>query len=108
MRLTDLRVNVDLPTVNCIVVQESAMAAWWALAPDSKGSPLTPILDGLKPDLRTRSATDGMYRMPKDARNIFVSNMVKLWNEHPALGAAKSPTAAKAYIRTKLKSTLPV
>ena len=97
-----------MPTVNYVVARESAMAAWWALAPSAGGSPLSPLLKDLRPDSRTRGATDGLLRMPKDHRNIFVGNMVKLWNEYPDLGLAKTPSMAKAYIRTKIKNTLPV
>ena len=83
------------------------MAAWRALVSPA-GSPLSPIMASLKRDGRTRGATDGLLRMPKDGRNIFISNMVKVWNYFPDLAAAKTPSMAAAYIRKKMQSALPV
>ena len=107
VKLADLRHAVNLPTVNYVVAREAATAAWWALASPS-GSPLTGILSELKPDHRTRGASNGLYRMPKDSRNVFLGNMVKIWNAFPDLAAAKTPAGARSYIRTKLRSALPV
>ena len=107
VKLADLRGDVSIPTVNYVVTRDSAMAAWWAMA-SSRGPPLTPIMHSLKRDNRTRGATDGLLRMPKDGRNIFISNMVKVWNYFPDLAAAKTPSMAAAYIRKKMQSALPV
>ena len=107
VKLADLREAVTIPTVNYVVARDAAMAAWWALA-SPKGSPLTPILEGLRPDSRTRGASGGQFRMPKDSRNIFVGNMVKLWNTFPALSAAKTPSMAANFVKTKMKNALPV
>ena len=65
-------------------------------------------MNELRPDNRTRGATNGMFRMPKDQRNILLGNMVKVWNGFPGLAAAKTPAGAAAFIRTKMKNTLPV
>ena len=46
--------------------------------------------------------------MPKDSRNVFLGNIVKVWNHYPGLAVAKSPSMAKAYIRSTMKNTLPV
>ena len=46
--------------------------------------------------------------MPKDPRNIFVGNMVKMWNSYPALAEAKTASMARSWTRTKLKKALPV
>ena len=93
--------------MNYVVAREAATAAWWALASPS-GSPLTPLLDELRPDERTRGATTGLLRMPKDHRNVFVGNMVKVWNHFPGLASAKTISMAKVYIRTTMKNALPV
>ena len=106
-KLADLRHDVHIPTVNYVVARDAALAAWWALASPS-GSPLTHIMEELRPDLRTRGAADGRLRLPKDKRNIFVSNMVKVWNHFPALAAAKTPSMARTWTRTELKKALPV
>ena len=45
--------------------------------------------------------------MPKDNRNVFLGNMVKIWNHYPGLAAAKSLPMVRSYIRTKLRNTLP-
>ena len=107
VKLTDLREDVDVPTVNYVVARDAAMAAWWAMA-SPEGSPLSGIMEELRPDLRTRGATDGLLRPPKDSRNIYVGNMVKIWNAFPALAKAKSPTMARSFIRKELKNALPV
>ena len=107
VKLTDLRQDVKLPTVNYVVAREAATAAWWALA-SPNGSPLSSIMEELKPDLRTRGASHGLYRMPKDSRNTFVGNMVRVWNAFPGLAAAKTLAGARSYIRTKIKNALPV
>ena len=70
--------------------------------------PLTPLMEELQPDHRTRGASNGLYRMPKDNRNTFVGNMVKVWNAFPGLATAKTYAGARSYIRTKLRSALPV
>ena len=49
-----------------------------------------------------------LLRMPKDHRNVFVGNMVKVWNHFPGLASAKTLSMAKAYIRTTMKKALPV
>ena len=107
VKLADLREDVTIPSVNYVVARDAAMAAWWALASPT-GSPLSSIMDELRPDGRTRGASDGMLRMPKDHRNVFICNMVRLWNEFPALASSKTPTMAKEWIRTKLRKALPV
>ena len=65
-------------------------------------------MTGLRPDGRTRGAADGMLRMPKDHRNVFLGNMVKIWNKFPALAAAKTASMARTWTRTELKKALPV
>ena len=107
VKLADLQGDVNMPTVNYVVARQAAMAAWHAMASPS-GSSLSSIITDLKPDSRTRGASDGLLRMPKDPRNIHVGNMVKIWNAFPALGAAKTASMARLFIRKKLRESLPV
>ena len=107
VKLADLRHDVTIPTVNYVVAREAATAAWWALASPT-GSPLSPLLAELRPDSRTRGASNSLLRMPKDSRNTFIGNVVKIWNAFPGLAAAKTSSMAKAYIRTTLQKALPV
>ena len=107
VKLADLWQDVKLPTVNYVVAREAATAAWWALASPA-GSPLSPLMEELKPNGRTRGASSGLLRMPKDPRNVFLGNMVKVWNAFPGLAASTSPAMAKNFIRTTMMKALPV
>ena len=108
MKVTDLLQDAKLPTVNKIVVRESAMTAWRALSKHSVGSPLTGLLEGLSQDGRTRGAAAGLLRMPDDGRNVLVRNAATIWNKYPELREAKSPNGAKAYIMKKVWPVIPV
>ena len=108
VRVQDLLKDAKLPTVNNIVIRESAMTAWHALSPNGGGSPLSELFDGLQPDERTRGAVNGLLRTPDDGRNRLIKNAVLVCNRFPDLAAVKSPTMARSYIRKKVWPNTPV
>ena len=108
VKVADLLDDAKLPTVNKIVVRESAMSAWNALSPHSGGSPLSETFETLHQDGRTRGASSGVLRMPDDDKNVLIKNAATVWNRYPDLRAAKSLSSARSYIMRKIWPTIPV
>ena len=93
-RAVDLSDRSGLPTVNEIVVRQSAIMAWRA----SNGNTLQDVLE--KYDDRTRGAS-GDLRKPVSQRCLPAVNMCAFSNSCEALLKAESLTAAR-YIAKKI------
>ena len=90
VRVEDLMAKSGLPTVNQLVVQQSAVAAWRALR---GGSPLSGLFSSF--DSRTRGATQELVKATASTC-VAVSNMAQVWNAFPELREASSLTLAKS------------
>ena len=90
VRVEDLMAKSGLPTVNQLVVQQSAVAAWRALR---GGSPLSGLFSSF--DSRTRGATKELVKATSSTC-VAVSNMAQVWNAFPELREASSLTLAKS------------
>ncbi len=91
-----LRDKAGVPSLNEVVVRQSAMQAWAAV--NVQGHPLSNLL--VDPDSRTRDGTEGLKR-PTSVKSIAALNMANVWNSSPRLRAADTVYAARM-MATKL------
>ena len=91
-RAVDLSDRSGLPTVNEIVVRQSAIVAWRA----SNGNTLQDVLE--KYEDRTRGAS-GYLRKPVSQCCLPAVNMCTIWNSCEALRKADLLTAARSIAR---------
>ena len=90
VRTEDLIKKACIPTLNEIVVRQSAMAAWKAMRHDNAAlRPLLVAFDG-----RTRSASEDLVKPSVDT--IAARNIANAWNHSPGLRRATTLAAAKA------------
>ena len=89
LKSSDLSDRTNLPTVNQIVVQQSAMAAWKT----EHGGPLDDALVAF--DDRTRGSSYDLRR-PASSRCQPACNMAEAWNASELLRLAKTPAEAKS------------
>ena len=89
-RVSDLANRANLPTVNEIVIKQSAIAAWKAV--NNPSDPLREVLPTY--DTRTRGASSDLRR-PISPRCIAAVNMTAVWNSSQELRSAVSLAEAK-------------
>ena len=88
IRVSDLADRAGLPTLNQIVVKQSAISAWRS----QNGGPLDDILELY--DDRTRGAANN-WRRPASTRCVSSCNMASSWNASQDLREAKTLAEAK-------------
>ena len=93
----DIADRASLPTLNEIVVRQSAMASWKA----ANGGALKEVLQTY--DGRTRGSADNL-RKPISQRCNAASNMCKAWNASSSLREAKTMLDARRAARELAKS----
>lgn len=87
----DLVDRAGIPTINQIVVNQAAMAAWKAT--HEPGNPLSDLL--LNYDGRTRGSSSNLKR-PVSVRCVAATNMAAAWNLSEDLRAAETMSQARA------------
>ena len=88
IQIKDLLDRTGLPTLNEIVIQQSAVSAWKA----AKGGPLSALLSGF--DGRTRGASAELVKATTPSCNASL-NMCRVWNLSADLRQARTLTSAK-------------
>ena len=89
VKISDLLDRTGLPSLNEIVVQQSAVSAWKA----AKGGALAGLLHGF--DTRTRGASSDLVKAVTPSC-IASTNMARVWNASSDLRQAQTLTTAKA------------
>ena len=88
VKISDLLDRTGLPSLNEIVVQQSAISAWKA----AKGGALADLLNGF--DRRTRGASSDLVKAVIPSC-IASTNMARVWNVSSDLRQAQTLTTAK-------------
>ena len=99
IRASDLADRADLPTLNQIVVKQSAISAWRS----QNGGPLDDNLELY--DDRTRGAANN-WRRPASTRCVSSCNMASSWNASQDLREAKTLAEAKQETRAISSTSL--
>ena len=81
-------------SLNSMVIQDAGMLVWHAM----NGGPLHMDYHALRPDTRTRAATDALLRIPPTSDRAR-HNGALIWNSCPELRAAKTISAAKKTLK---------
>ena len=89
IRASELANRSGLPTVNEVVVRQSAMSAWKAV--NVRAHPLAGLLNDF--DGRTRNAAENLKK-PATGRCVAARNMSSAWNSSVALRGATTVAAA--------------
>ena len=100
IRTSELLNRAGIPSLNEIVIRQSAIAAWKAI--NVKGAPLSLVLQAL--DSRTRGGQQGLVN-PVSPRCTAASNMAIVWNKSQALRSAKTLQEAQK-VAKKISKTL--
>ena len=90
VRVTQLCDRTNLPTINEIIVRQSATSAWKAVR--SKDSPLSNVLVTYDP--RTRGASEDL-RQPISRKCVAANNLALVWNSSAELRDAETLSKAK-------------